>query len=95
MAGHAAASQSDRPQRKILPKDRPRRRELRSTLARAQLTPLEQGILQAEEALSSIPDIRADVVKPLKKAVEEGTYWVTGAEIADMMVRRRQADRIR
>jgi len=90
-AGGAAAA----PAQKILPKDRPRRRELRSHLAEAQLTPLEQGILQAERVLDSIPDIRHEYVDKLKKAVEDGTYQVSGEEIADMMIRRRRADRIR
>lgn len=90
-AGHATA----RPNEHILPKERPRRKELRSHLTKAQLTPLEQGILQAEHALESIPDVRADVVESLKKRIAEGTYKVTGEEIADMMVRRRLADRIR
>jgi flagellar biosynthesis anti-sigma factor FlgM len=79
----------------ILPKDRPRRKELRSHLAVAQLTPLERGILQAEKVLEDIPDIRMELVEPLKKAIEEGTYKVSGQEIADMMIRRRAADRIR
>ena len=79
----------------ILPKDRPRRKELRSHLAAAQLTPLEQGILKAELALEQIPDIRQELVEPLKKAIEEGTYRVSGIDIADMMIRRRLADRIR
>jgi flagellar biosynthesis anti-sigma factor FlgM len=91
MAGHTSPAAAQQ----ILPKDRPRRKELRSSLARTQLTPLEQGILQAEQALESIPDIRMDLVEPLKKAIEEGTYKVSGADIADMMIRRRQADRIR
>jgi flagellar biosynthesis anti-sigma factor FlgM len=93
-ADHISPAQSQ-PAQRILPKDRPRRKELRSALSEAQLTPLEQGILQAERALESIPDIRADVVEPLKKAIQEGTYKVSGQDIADMMIRRRQADRIR
>jgi negative regulator of flagellin synthesis FlgM len=86
---------SPAPAQRILPKDRPRRRELRSSLAEAQLTPLERGILQAERALESIPDIRQDMVDSLKQQIQEGTYKVSGEEIADMMIRRRQADRIR
>ncbi|MDO8683016.1 MAG: flagellar biosynthesis anti-sigma factor FlgM [Armatimonadota bacterium] len=90
-AGHVSPAQSQ----KILPKDRPRRKELRSQLAEAQLTPLEQGILQAERALESIPDVREDIVESLAKKIQEGKYQVSGQEIADMMIRRRLADRIR
>jgi flagellar biosynthesis anti-sigma factor FlgM len=93
-AGHTSPA-AGQPAQHILPKDRPRRKELRSHLAEAQLTPLERGILQAERALTDIPDIRMDVVEPIKKAIEEGTYKVSGLDIADMMIRRRAADRIR
>ncbi|MDO8586487.1 MAG: flagellar biosynthesis anti-sigma factor FlgM [Armatimonadota bacterium] len=92
-AGHV--SPASQPAPRILPKDRPRRRELRSHLAEAQLTPLEQGILKAERALEKIPDIRHELVEPLKKAIQEGTYKVSGQDIADMMIRRRLADKIR
>jgi flagellar biosynthesis anti-sigma factor FlgM len=93
-AGHTSADGAQ-PAQQILPKDRPRRRELRSQLAEAQLTPLERGILQAERALTDIPDIREELIEPIRKAIEEGTYKVSGMDIADMMIRRRAADRIR
>jgi flagellar biosynthesis anti-sigma factor FlgM len=92
-AGHSPAAAQ--PAQHILPKDRPRRKELRSHLAEAQLTPLERGILQAERSLAEIPDIREELTEPLRKAIQEGTYKVSGQEIADMMIRRRAADRIR
>ena len=92
-AGHGSAAAQAAQQ--ILPKDRPRRKELRSHLAEAQLTPLEQGILKAELALEGIPDIREEIVEPLRKAIQEGTYKVSGQDIAEMMIRRRMADRIR
>lgn len=93
-AGDARASAAQ-PTERILPKDRPRRKEMRSSLAAAQLTPLEQGILTAERALEEIPDIRDDIVGPLRKAIEDGTYQINGQDIAEMMIRRRMADRIR
>jgi len=93
-AGQGLAAEAQ-PAQRILPKDRPRRKELRSRLAEAQLTPLEQGILQAERALESIPEVREDIVGQVKKSLDENTYQVSGAEIADMMIRRRLADRIR
>ena len=94
IAGHTSPA-AGQPAQHILPKDRPRRKELRSQLAEAQLTPLERGILQAERALTDIPDVREELVAPLMKAIQEGTYMVSGQDIADMMIRRRAADRIR
>jgi anti-sigma28 factor (negative regulator of flagellin synthesis) len=64
-------------------------------LVEAQLTPLERGILQAERVLADIPDIREELAEPLRKAIQDGTYKVSGQDIADMMIRRRAADRIR
>lgn len=47
------------------------------------------------ETLASTPDIREDVVASLKEQVESGAYRVSGEQIAEMMVRRCQADRVR
>lgn len=45
-----------------------------------------RDILKTREALKSIPDIRADKVEALKKAVETGRYNVTGRDIAEKLV---------
>ncbi len=81
-------------QEKILPKDMPRKRAS-DRVAAAQLTPLEQGIAVAEQALEHIPDTRDDIVEDIRKRIEAGEYKVSGEEIADMMMRRRAADRLR
>jgi len=94
-SGRAAQSAAGRPIEKILPKDRPTVHKITERSVKAQLTPLERGILVAQEALKKIPDIRQEFVDELKAKIESGEYQVTGEEIADMMVRRWAADRIR
>ena len=45
-------------------------------------------------AVQAAPETRDDLVSRLKSQVDAGTYHVSGADIADQMVRRAQADRI-
>lgn len=80
---------------KILPKDRPRGRVLSKTDGAADLSPLEQGMAIAEMALKDVPDVRENLVADLKERIQKGEYNVSGKEIADMMLRRRAADRVR
>lgn len=47
------------------------------------------------EAVKAAPDVREDVVMRLKERIEKGEYDVSGADIADMMIRRMKADRVR
>jgi flagellar biosynthesis anti-sigma factor FlgM len=89
--GKAEASGQVREQEKILPKDMPRKHAAK----KAHLTPLEQGIVVAEEALKSIADTRDDIVEDLRKRIANGEYKVSGEDVADMMMRRRAADRLR
>jgi anti-sigma28 factor (negative regulator of flagellin synthesis) len=49
----------------------------------------------AEIALAGVPDTRDEFVTELKKRIEEGDYKIDGKEVADMMMRRLEADRIR
>jgi negative regulator of flagellin synthesis FlgM len=93
--GNAVASAaSAKKQEKILPKEMPRTKA-RDRAAQVHLTPLEQGIAVAEEALKQIPDVREDVVEDLRRRIESGEYQVSGEDVADMMMRRRAADRLR
>ena len=94
-SGRAATRTAGQPAEKILPKERPSSRELAERSAKAQLTPLERGILAAQEALTKVPDVRQEIVDELKAKIESGQYQVSGEEIADMMLRRRAADQIR
>ncbi|MEN6356866.1 MAG: flagellar biosynthesis anti-sigma factor FlgM [Armatimonadota bacterium] len=90
-----AASTSASPQAHILPKDRPR--GLVSTRAQRakDLSPLEQGMAVAEAAMADIPDIREDIVNKLKDQIAKGEYKIDGKEVAEMMLRRSEADKIR
>jgi vacuolar-type H+-ATPase subunit H len=47
------------------------------------------------EALDRASDVREDVVASLKERIEAGTYSVGGEQIAEMMIRRMLADRVR
>ena len=47
------------------------------------------------EALAQVPDTRDQIVASLKERIESGTYQVSGEQIAEMMVRRALADRMR
>ncbi|MBI2843698.1 MAG: flagellar biosynthesis anti-sigma factor FlgM [Armatimonadetes bacterium] len=89
----SGTGESARAQEKILPKDMPSRKSKGKPAAH--LTPLEQGILTAEEALKQIPDTRDELVEELRSRIESGEYNVSGEDVADMMMRRRAADRIR
>lgn|GEM_PF-588626 len=80
---------------KILPKDRPKGLISSHEGGSGQLSPLEQGMLVAENALKDVPDTREEIVNELKERIDKGEYKVSGAEIAEMMLRRRAADRIR
>lgn len=82
-------------QEKILPEDRPRGLVSSRPEQSRQLTPLERGMVAAEEALAEVPDIREDLVNDLKERISKGEYNVSGQDIAEMMLRRRAADRIR
>jgi len=51
-----------------------------------------QDIAKAKAAVNAAPDVREDLVSSLKARVDSGTYNVSGADIADMMMRRVAAD---
>lgn len=92
--GRAAANGDDEGQARILPEKMPRK-GLSAPSESANLTPLEQGIRVAEEALKDVPDVREEIVAELKERIRKGEYKVSGEEVAEMMLRRRAADRIR
>lgn len=41
----------------------------------------------AKQAVASAPDIRTDITEPLKAAVNNGTYEVSGEKFADKLLR--------
>lgn len=51
-------------------------------------------VKQVVEAIHNMPD-REDVIADLRARIESGTYNPTGDEIADAMIRRAIADRVR
>jgi len=80
---------------KILPKDRPRGSVAARSASAKELSPLEKGMAVAEAALADVPDTRENLVNDLKDRIAKGEYKVSGQEVADMMLRRLSADRIR
>ena len=46
-------------------------------------------------AVQAAPETRDDLVSRLKSQVESGSYHVSGADIADQIVRRAKADSVR
>ena len=89
-AGAAGAAEA-----KILPKDRPRGLISSKPASDRQLSPLEKGMALAEAALADVPEIREDIVNDLKERIARGEYMISGAEVAEMMIRRLEADQIR
>ncbi|MEO7715545.1 MAG: flagellar biosynthesis anti-sigma factor FlgM [Capsulimonas sp.] len=63
--------------------------------AEVQLSSQAQTLSAAMQAVNAAPETRDDLVTKLQKQISDGTYKVSGADIADQMVRRAQADRIR
>jgi anti-sigma28 factor (negative regulator of flagellin synthesis) len=47
------------------------------------------------EAMGGLPDVREEIVASLRARIEAGTYFVSGDQIAEMMLRRLLADRVR
>lgn len=54
--------------------------------ASVEISESAQLMKQASEIANSAPDVRADRVQSLKKSIQEGTYHVDNAAIADRLV---------
>ncbi len=80
---------------KILPENRPKRSLGANHSPSKRLSPLEQGMAVAEDALKDVPETREEIVLELKERISKGEYKVSGQDIAEMMLRRRAADKIR
>lgn len=52
-------------------------------------------VARVMEYVKDAPDVREDLVMQLKERIEKGEYKVSGDEIADMMIRRMKADKVR
>jgi anti-sigma28 factor (negative regulator of flagellin synthesis) len=52
-------------------------------------------IARLTAVVKELPDERDEIVMRLKERIERGEYEINGEEIADMMIRRMKADRLR
>ena len=93
-SGRASANAGAKEAR-ILPRQRPKGSVSTRGQTEKQLSPLEKGMLAAETALADVPDVREDMVAELKERLQRGEYELSGEEIAEMMLRRLAADRMR
>jgi flagellar biosynthesis anti-sigma factor FlgM len=60
-----------------------------------QLSDDAKMIAQVREKINALSDVREDLVAELKGKIEKGEYNPTGEEIADAIIKREAADRIR
>jgi len=56
---------------------------------------LAQEVAKVKEAVKKLPEVRADKIAALKEQVASGRYYVPASEIADKMIGRHIADRIK
>ncbi len=54
-----------------------------------------QELRQVTKKIQALPEVREDLVAEIKAQIEAGTYNVSSDDIADLMLRRAYADRIR
>jgi flagellar biosynthesis anti-sigma factor FlgM len=57
--------------------------------------PDAEEVARVVEIVKAAPDIREDLVARLRERIEKGEYKIDSNEIAEMMMRRARADRIR
>lgn len=69
--------------------------ESSSAAAEVEISDTAQDIQNAKQMVMQAPDVREDVVAAIKARIDNGTYAVSGEDIADLMIRRALADRIR
>jgi anti-sigma28 factor (negative regulator of flagellin synthesis) len=55
----------------------------------------KEGLDVALSAIAQQSDVRDQVVASLRERIESGSYFVSGEQIAEMMIRRRIADQVR
>jgi negative regulator of flagellin synthesis FlgM len=66
-----------------------------SSAASVEVSATAQEIQRVKKLVNSVSDVREDVVQSLKARIESGNYNISGADIADLMVRRAVADSAR
>ncbi len=60
--------------------------------AHVEVSPSAQEIHQIRQYIDQLPDTRTDRVQELKAQIENGTYQVSGNDVADLIIRRALAD---
>ncbi len=63
--------------------------------ASVEISARSQEIQQIKKIISILPEERNDLVASLSQRVKSGSYHVSGSDIADLMMRRAIADRVR
>jgi negative regulator of flagellin synthesis FlgM len=58
----------------------------------AEVASKAQEVQQVKKLVNQLPEIREDRVQALKAQIENGTYHVSGEDIADLIIRRALAD---
>lgn len=61
--------------------------------AKTESDPLE--VARIMKIVNQSPDVREDLVLVLKDQISKGEYKIEGMEIAEMMIRRMKADKVR
>ena len=51
------------------------------------ISSIGKDIQTAKQAVAAAPDVRAELVEPIKTAVKNGTYEVSGEKFADKLLR--------
>ena len=69
--------------------------EAAAPAAQVELSSQAQALASAKAAVDAAPETRDALVAKLKSQVDAGTYKVSGKDIAEQMLRRARADRLR
>lgn len=65
-----------------------------SVAANDDLSQPARDVQRVVEMVSKEPDVREEIVASLRERIEKGTYFVSGEQIGEMMLRRMLADRV-
>lgn len=63
-----------------------------SPAAQVDISSTAQEIQRVKQLINRLPDVREDRVQALKAQIDQGTYNVSGQDIADLIIRRALAD---
>lgn len=63
--------------------------------ASVEISPRAQEIARVRAEVQAAPEVREDLVESIRARLEAGEYRVSSEDIADLMLRRAYADRVR